>query len=170
MSTLDARMLQRRDTAANWTSSNPTLASGEIGFETDTGRGKLGNNSTTWANLPYSIGPIRRSVAVFVAGKPSASEIVWRDVITNATSFTVAANSTDCAANATTAATANTTVLIGKNGVTVGSYNWAANATTATVNLPASVSFVAGDIRQLTANSTVDATLANISITLSGGL
>ena len=28
----------RRDTAANWTSANPTLAAGELGFETDTGR------------------------------------------------------------------------------------------------------------------------------------
>ncbi|KKL07037.1 hypothetical protein LCGC14_2590060, partial [marine sediment metagenome] len=27
----------RRDTAANWTSNNPTLAAGEIGIETDTG-------------------------------------------------------------------------------------------------------------------------------------
>lgn len=27
----------RRDTAANWTSTNPTLSAGEMGFETDTG-------------------------------------------------------------------------------------------------------------------------------------
>ena len=30
------QMQQRRDTAAGWTSANPTLLSGELGFETDT--------------------------------------------------------------------------------------------------------------------------------------
>jgi hypothetical protein len=33
----------RRDTAANWTSVNPTLASGEPGLETDTLKIKYGN-------------------------------------------------------------------------------------------------------------------------------
>jgi len=44
----------RRDTAANWTNSNPTLSDGEIGFETDTGKFKIGNNSTAWVSLSYS--------------------------------------------------------------------------------------------------------------------
>jgi hypothetical protein len=43
----------RRDTAANWTSVNPTLASGEPGYETDTGKFKIGNGSTAWASLAY---------------------------------------------------------------------------------------------------------------------
>jgi len=44
----------RRDTAANWTTANPTLASGEIGFETDTLEFKIGNGSTAWTSLKYS--------------------------------------------------------------------------------------------------------------------
>ena len=32
----------RRDTAANWTSVNPTLAQGELGIETDTSKVKAG--------------------------------------------------------------------------------------------------------------------------------
>ena len=44
----------RRDTAANWTSTNPTLGSGEWGYETDTGKVKIGNGSTAWASLAYS--------------------------------------------------------------------------------------------------------------------
>jgi hypothetical protein len=44
----------RRDTAANWTSANPTLAAGEQGFETDTGKIKIGNGSTAWTSLSYS--------------------------------------------------------------------------------------------------------------------
>lgn len=43
----------RRDTAANWTSVNPTLAAGELGVETDTLRGKLGDGTTAWTGLSY---------------------------------------------------------------------------------------------------------------------
>ena len=43
----------RRDTAANWTASNPTLNSGEMGYETDTGRLKVGDGSTAWTSLSY---------------------------------------------------------------------------------------------------------------------
>ena len=43
----------RRDTAANWTANNPTLATGEIGFETNTGKLKVGTASTAWNSLPY---------------------------------------------------------------------------------------------------------------------
>jgi hypothetical protein len=47
------RMLQRRGTATQWANANPILGSGEIGFETDTGQFKMGDNSTVWADLPY---------------------------------------------------------------------------------------------------------------------
>lgn len=43
----------RRDTAANWTSANPTLAAGELGLETDTTYYKIGNGSTAWTSLAY---------------------------------------------------------------------------------------------------------------------
>lgn len=43
----------RRDTAANWTSANPTLHQGEIGFETDTNKAKVGDGATAWASLAY---------------------------------------------------------------------------------------------------------------------
>tara|TARA_R110002126_G_scaffold6532_3_gene33690 strand:+ start:6752 stop:8596 length:1845 start_codon:yes stop_codon:yes gene_type:complete len=45
----------RRDTAANWTSANPTLAQGELGYETDTDKMKIGDGATAWATLPYFI-------------------------------------------------------------------------------------------------------------------
>jgi peptidoglycan hydrolase CwlO-like protein len=47
------RMQQRRGTAAQWTAANPTLAAGEIGFETDTNQFKIGNGSSTWSALSY---------------------------------------------------------------------------------------------------------------------
>lgn len=43
----------RRGTAAQWTSTNPTLAAGEWGYETDTGKAKIGNGSTAWSSLSY---------------------------------------------------------------------------------------------------------------------
>lgn len=43
----------RRDTAANWTSADPTLAEGEMGLETDTTFFKFGDGSTAWTSLPY---------------------------------------------------------------------------------------------------------------------
>jgi hypothetical protein len=47
----------RNDTAANWTSANPTLGDGEWGHESDTGRRKIGDGSTTYRDLPYD-GPV----------------------------------------------------------------------------------------------------------------
>ena len=44
----------RRDTAANWTSNNPTLAQGEFAIETDTDKYKIGDGSTAWTSLGYS--------------------------------------------------------------------------------------------------------------------
>lgn len=44
----------RRDLAANWTSNNPTLAAGEVGFETDTNKFKIGDGTTAWETLPYA--------------------------------------------------------------------------------------------------------------------
>jgi len=44
----------RRGTATQWTSTNPTLAAGEWGYETDTGKVKIGNGSTAWNSLSYT--------------------------------------------------------------------------------------------------------------------
>lgn len=44
----------RRGTAATWTSTNPTLAAGEWGLETDTGKYKLGDGASVWTGLAYS--------------------------------------------------------------------------------------------------------------------
>lgn len=43
----------RRDTAENWRTANPTLAEGELGFETDTKRYKLGDGKRAWNDLEY---------------------------------------------------------------------------------------------------------------------
>jgi len=43
----------RRDTAANWTSNNPTPYAGEMCYETDTGYLKVGDGTTAWTSLGY---------------------------------------------------------------------------------------------------------------------
>ena len=45
------RIQLRRDTEANWTSSNPVLRAGEFGIETDTLKFKIGNGSSTWTQI-----------------------------------------------------------------------------------------------------------------------
>lgn len=48
--------LLRRDTAANWSAKNPILREGEEGYETDTGKRKVGDGTTEWNNLKYDSG------------------------------------------------------------------------------------------------------------------
>lgn len=45
----------RYNTSASYTSDNPTLLSGEMGIESDTGRVKFGDGSTAWNSLDYSV-------------------------------------------------------------------------------------------------------------------
>jgi hypothetical protein len=63
------RMQQRRGTAAQWISTNtnqgPVLNSGEIGFESDTGKFKIGDGVNHWINLPYFV-----DLNAMVAGAP----------------------------------------------------------------------------------------------------
>lgn len=49
-----ARRIQlRRDTAANWSSTNPTLAQGEIGIDLTNNKIKIGNGTQAWNALAY---------------------------------------------------------------------------------------------------------------------
>lgn len=44
----------KRGSASSWTSANTVLAAGEIGFETDTKKMKVGDGSTAWTSLGYA--------------------------------------------------------------------------------------------------------------------
>jgi len=71
----------RNGTAAQWTSANPTLAVGEMGFETDTKKFKFGDGSTAWNSLGYasstgtvtSVGQSFTGGIVSVTGSPVTS-------------------------------------------------------------------------------------------------
>jgi hypothetical protein len=49
------RMQQRRGTAEQWTIANPVLAAGEIGWESDTNKFKMGDGVNEWEELDYFI-------------------------------------------------------------------------------------------------------------------
>jgi len=96
----------RRDTASAWTSANPTLASGELGLETDADKLKLGDGSTAWTSLSYytlgTVGYSSLSAAqTFTAGQrgevtalTDASSIATNLALSNNYSVTLAGNRT----------------------------------------------------------------------------
>jgi hypothetical protein len=71
MATVIQRIQLRNDTAANWTTSNPTLQAGELGHETDTGKFKLGTGVLAWTSLSYA--SILPGVAAIVDADINAS-------------------------------------------------------------------------------------------------
>ena len=63
------RMQQRRGTAAQWTAANPVLAAGEIGFETDTNKFKIGDGVNAWNTLVHYASAA--DLAAIVDGAPA---------------------------------------------------------------------------------------------------
>lgn len=142
----------RRGTASQWTSANPTLASGEWGFETDTLKTKIGNGSTAWNSLAYATGSVSISnvtglgtgVETFLATPSSAN---LRTALSDETGTGVAvfndsptilnAVITQPQATPTFSANAYTLVagdagdiLLASNGSTAGTINIPTDATT----------------------------------------
>lgn len=74
----------RSDLAAGWASANPVLYDGELGWEKDTLKGKVGNGVTAWNSLPYSIVPVptppAASPVLSVAGRTGAVILTKSDV------------------------------------------------------------------------------------------
>ena len=94
----------RRDTAANWTSVNPTLASGEPGLETDSLKVKYGNGSSAWNSLSYASNPTGNSYTL-----PTATPSILGGVKIDGTSITI---------NGSGVITANNTYTLPTAGVT----------------------------------------------------
>lgn len=53
------RLQNRRGLSSEWSSNDPILAEGEIGFEIDTSKFKIGDGETAWSDLEYEnvVGP-----------------------------------------------------------------------------------------------------------------
>lgn len=72
MAIVNARFEFRRDTAANWTANNPVLLDGELGWERDTRKVKMGNGTSAWNSLPYG-GIVGGTGATGAAGATGAT-------------------------------------------------------------------------------------------------
>lgn len=47
----------RRGTTNEWSVANPVLAAGELGYDTDQNKFKIGDGSTAWNSLAFATGP-----------------------------------------------------------------------------------------------------------------
>lgn len=76
----------RRGTAAQWTAANPVLASGESGYESDTGKFKLGDGATLWTALAYVGADKALASHTHTASQITDSTATGRSVLTAASS------------------------------------------------------------------------------------
>lgn len=51
---VNTRLQVRRGSSSTWISTNPILYGGEIGYETDSHRFKIGDGTTSWSSLDYA--------------------------------------------------------------------------------------------------------------------
>jgi len=112
--TVPVKMAQRRDTAANWTSANPTLLAGEIGIESDTSKIKLGTGSTAWTSLSYTPWSQVSAYPLVNADIASAAAIAYSKLATLTSGNIVLGSS----ANVATSTAVTGDVTISNTGVT----------------------------------------------------
>ena len=139
----------RRGTAAQWTSANPTLAAGEWGFESDTNKVKIGNDSTAWTSLSYqgagTVTSITAGTGLSGGTITSSGTIAIDSTVATLTGSQTLTNKTltDPKINlAFDAETASYTAVLANNGQVVTMDN--ASANTFSIPTNASVAFPIG--------------------------
>lgn len=136
----------RRGTALEWSAANTVLAIGEPGYETDSGRFKVGDGSTAWNSLPYSSGLPAPILPTFTyQGSVTTYTGKGRFYLDRAGTLTLLRASLGTASSS---GAVGVTLL--KNGVSVGTVSVSASSFTNTAPLSTSIS--AGDY--LTVNIT----------------
>jgi hypothetical protein len=170
----------RRGTASQWTSTNPVLAAGELGAETDTNKIKCGNGSTAWNSLPYiaSEGDITGVTAGTGLSGGGTTGTVTVSIDTGVTADLTTAQTltnktlTDPKINlAFDAETASYTAVLANNGQVVTMSN--ASANTFSIPTNASVAFPIGtqiNVLQIGAGqTTIQAVTSGTTTVLSTG-
>lgn len=125
----------RKGTAAQWTSVNPVLDSGEPGFESDTNKLKFGDGTTAWNSLAYVSGGASVTTSETAPASPTPN-MVWFNS-TEATSY-IYYDSTWVPLSAGIAGpTGPTGILISDTAPTNTSQLWADSAATGSYIVPA---------------------------------
>jgi hypothetical protein len=126
------RMQQRRGTAAQWISTNsgngPILNAGEIGYETDTNKFKIGDGTNHWLNLDYFVD------ANSIANPSIGSSIVFEGTTENAYETTLFATDPTADRTITLPNATGTVVLADGSGNVTVSGDLTVSGTTTTVN------------------------------------
>jgi len=126
------RMQQRRGTAAQWVSTNsgngPILNAGEIGFETDTNKFKIGDGTNHWINLDYFID------ANSTVNPAFGSSIVFEGATANAFETTVQVTDPTADRTITLPDATGTVVLADGSGNVTVSGDLTVSGTTTTIN------------------------------------
>lgn len=154
--------------------SNDSLHLGGIAANSyQTTAGLSSNVATLTANNSSYVGGIaaeeikKYDVACWIANTISASEVVFG--FTSVRNARFAGNFANSKGLSLTASTGTYTMSVKKNGVDVGTITFSSsNSATFATTGGANVDIVANDFISIVGNSTPDATLADISITLKG--
>lgn len=93
MTTTNAIVKNCYGTAASWTSNNPTLLAGEVGWESDTGKAKLGDGTTAWTSLAYAIDFVPTSglldSTTIDVNTATPGQVKWHDITPRVISATI---------------------------------------------------------------------------------
>jgi hypothetical protein len=160
----------RRGTASSWTSTNPTLAAGELGFETDTGKFKIGTGSGTWTSLAYAGGGQNTLTTYQYTATSGQTTFSGVDSNGNTLSYTVGniqvyLNGVLLVNTAEYTATSGTSIVLGTGAVTGDSLTVTSlGAFTVSSDIPKSTLTAKGSIVTATAGSTP----ANLSVGSNG--
>lgn len=103
-------------------------------------------------------------VPVWIYGKPLENEIVYSLEAPN--TFVANQGMTDSVAGADTTATAQSVFSIQQNGVEFATVTFAAGSKVGVIACPQQTIFLTGDVMNVVAPATVDATLSNVRMTL----
>jgi hypothetical protein len=114
----------RRGAASQWTSANTVLSAGEVGFETDTNKFKIGTGTASWSQLAYAAIDAATASSLYL---PLSGSVNWSNIndkpdltITLGGDLTGSATFTGLANGTLTATIAANSVALGTD--TTGNY------------------------------------------------